>query len=181
MATRVGDKNHPALRHRQPVNATHLPVAVRDAVARAIGQPAYDGEITLRPATAHQSNRLYDVRVQGKHVTAKEYLRADRPSAPRHEYDALRRLEALHLAPEPLFFDPSVGPVVVYRYMEGEMWDRRVPSAAEPRTSSSKRTLAGAGIVVGLAAGTLSIARSRCGARHMSHRALPRRSSCSGT
>jgi Phosphotransferase enzyme family len=113
------------------VSDTHLPVAVRDAVARAIGQPAYDGEITLRPATAHQSNRLYDVRVQGQHVIAKEYLRADRPYAPRHEYDALCRLEALHLAPEPLFFDPSVGPVVVYRYMDGEMWDRRVPSAVE--------------------------------------------------
>jgi hypothetical protein len=71
------------------------------------------------------------VRVQGQQLIAKEYLRADRPSAARHEYDALRRLEALHLAPKPLFFDPRVGPVVVYRYMEGEMWDRRVPSAAE--------------------------------------------------
>jgi hypothetical protein len=113
------------------VSTTHLPVAVRDAVARAIGQPAHDGEVTLRPATAHQSNRLYDVRVQGQHVIAKEYLRADRPYAPRHEYDALCRLEALHVAPEPLFFDPSGGPVVVYRYMDGEMWDRRVPSAVE--------------------------------------------------
>ena len=110
---------------------THLPVAVRDAVARAIGRLAYNDEITLRPPTAHQSNRLYDARVQGQHVIAKEYLRADRLYAPRHEYDALCRLEALHLAPEPLFFDPSVGAVVVYRYMDGEMWDRRVPSAVE--------------------------------------------------
>ncbi len=110
---------------------TGLPEAVRDAVSRAIGRPAYDDEIMIRPATPHQSNRLYDVRVDGQHLIAKEYLRADRPSAPRHEYDALRRLETLHLAPEPLFFDPRVGPVVVYRYMEGDMWDRRVPSAAE--------------------------------------------------
>jgi aminoglycoside phosphotransferase (APT) family kinase protein len=113
------------------VSDTRFPDAVRDAVARAIGRPAYDDEIMIRPATPHQSNRLYDVRAQGQHLIAKEYLRADRPSAPRHEYDALRRLQALHLAPEPLFFDPSVGPVVVYRYMEGELWDRRVPSAAE--------------------------------------------------
>jgi Phosphotransferase enzyme family len=113
------------------VSNTCLPEAVRDAVARAIGRPAYDDEITRRPATAHQSNRLYDVHVQGQHLIAKEYLRADRPSAARHEHAALGRLQALHLAPEPLFFDPSAGTVVVYRYMEGEMWDRRVPSAAE--------------------------------------------------
>jgi len=30
-------------------------------------------------------------------------------------------------------FNPSVGRVVVYRDMEGEMWDRRVPSATELR------------------------------------------------
>lgn len=110
---------------------TRLPDVVRDAVARAIGRPADDDEITLRPAAEHQSNQLYDVRVQGQHLIAKEYLRADRPSAARHEYAALSRLQTLHLAPEPLFFEPRVGPVVVYRYMEGEMWDRRVPSAAE--------------------------------------------------
>jgi len=102
--------------------------AVHDAVARAIGRPVSDNEITVRPATAHQSNRLHDIRVEGQHLIAKEYLRADRPYAPRHEYDALCRVQALHLAPEPVFFEPSVGPVVVYRYMEGEMWDRRVPS-----------------------------------------------------
>jgi Phosphotransferase enzyme family len=113
------------------VTDTRLPEAVRDAVARAIGRPAYDDEIKIRPATPHRSNQLYAVRAQGQHLIAKEYLRADRPSASRHEYGALRRMEGLHLAPGPLFFDASVGPVVVYRYMKGEMWDRRVPSAVE--------------------------------------------------
>jgi hypothetical protein len=32
-----------------------------------------------------------------------------------------------------VFFDPDVGPAVVYRYIEGEMWGRRTPSAAELR------------------------------------------------
>jgi hypothetical protein len=37
----------------------------------------------------------------------------------------------MDIAPRPLFYDPSVGPVVVYKYLEGAMWDRRVPAAAE--------------------------------------------------
>jgi aminoglycoside phosphotransferase (APT) family kinase protein len=96
-----------------------------------LGRPALEHEITLRPAAAHQSNRLYDVYVEGTHLIAKEYLRGDVPDAAEREYAALRRLDSLQLAPEPVFFDPSVGPVVVYRYMEGEMWDRRVPTARE--------------------------------------------------
>jgi hypothetical protein len=106
---------------------------VRIVVARVIGRPALDNEFTIRLAAPHQSNRLYDVRVDGMHLIAKEYLRADLPDAAQHEYQALRRLDSLQLAPQPVFFDPSIGRVVVYRYMEGEMWDRRVPSAAELR------------------------------------------------
>lgn len=116
------------------MNQTTPSEIVHNAVARVIGRTALDNEITIRPATPHQSNRLHDVQVEGKHLIAKEYLMtADRPDAPRHEYEVLRRLEALHLAPEPVFFDPTVGLVVVYGYMEGQMWDRRVPSAAELR------------------------------------------------
>ena len=107
--------------------------AVRTAVARAIGRPALETEITIRTAAPHQSNRLHDVYVEAQHLIAKEYLRAERPDASRHEYAALCWLSSLQLAPEPVFFDASAGPVVVYRYMDGEMWDRRVPSAAELR------------------------------------------------
>jgi thiamine kinase-like enzyme/shikimate kinase len=106
---------------------------VRSAVAHALGRPALDNEITIRAAAPHQSNRLYDVHVQGIHLITKEYTRADRPDAPRHEYEALRRLKSLQLAPEPVFFGPTLGPVVVYQFMEGDMWDRRVPSATELR------------------------------------------------
>lgn len=106
---------------------------MRSAVSQALGRPAVDREITLRPLAAHQTNRLYDIHADGTHLIAKEYLRADRPDAPAHEYAALRHVESLKLAPEPLFFDPRVGPVLVYRYMEGDMWDRRVPSGSELR------------------------------------------------
>ena len=107
--------------------------AVQNAVAHAIGRPPLEDEIIIRTAAPHQSNRLYDIRIENRHLIAKEFWRADLPDAARHECEALRFLESLQLAPVPVFFDPNVGPVVVYRYMEGEMWDRRMPSAAELR------------------------------------------------
>ncbi len=51
---------------------------VRAAVLRAIAGRPCDHEIVPRPALAHQSNRLYDVWVDGQHLIAKEYLRPDR-------------------------------------------------------------------------------------------------------
>lgn len=113
------------------MSATLPSQTVRTAVASALRRPVMDNEITVRPAAPHQSNRLYDIYVDGEHLIAKEYLRGDLPDAAQHEYEALRYLESLQLAPEPVFFDAKVGPVVVYHYMEGEMWDRRVPSASE--------------------------------------------------
>jgi aminoglycoside phosphotransferase (APT) family kinase protein len=79
----------------------------------------------------HQANHLYDVWADGRHLIAKEYLSAVELDAPLNEYRALRLVESMDIAPQPLFFDPSVGPVVVYQYLEGAMWDRRVPPAAE--------------------------------------------------
>jgi hypothetical protein len=67
----------------------------------------------------------------GRHLIAKEYLTDVEPDAPLNEYRALRLVESMDIAPQPLFFDPSVGPVVVYQYLDGTMWDRRVPAAAE--------------------------------------------------
>jgi hypothetical protein len=51
---------------------------VRAAILRAIAGHTGDHEIVPRPALPHQSNRLYDVWIDGQHVIAKEYLRADR-------------------------------------------------------------------------------------------------------
>ena len=71
---------------------------VLNAVAHALGRPPLDSEITLPPEAPHQSNRLYDVHAENKHLIAKEYLRADRPDAPRNEYAALRHVQSLQLA-----------------------------------------------------------------------------------
>ena len=113
------------------MSATLPSQTVRTAVASALRRPVMDNEITVRPAAPHQSNRLYDIYVDGEHLIAKEYLRGDLPDAAQHEYEALRYLESLQLAQEPVFFDAKVGPVLVYHYMEDEMWDRRVRSASE--------------------------------------------------
>jgi hypothetical protein len=51
--------------------------AVRSAVAHAIGRPVYDGEISIRPAAPHQTNRLYHVHAEGQRLVAMEYPGAD--------------------------------------------------------------------------------------------------------
>jgi aminoglycoside phosphotransferase (APT) family kinase protein len=69
--------------------------------------------------------------VDGAHLIAKEYLRTDEPDAADHEFRALRLVEPLDIAPKPVFFDPPLGRVVVYAFLEGSMWDRRPPAPAE--------------------------------------------------
>lgn len=76
------------------MSATFPSQMVRRAVACALGRCASESEITLRPTAPHQSNRLYDVYVDGEHLIAKEYLRADIPDAAQHEYEAFRYLAA---------------------------------------------------------------------------------------
>jgi hypothetical protein len=78
----------------------------------------------------HQANILYDVFGDGRHLIAKEFLSDMDLDSPLNEYRALRLVEPLDMAPRPVFFDPDVGQVVVYEFLEGVMWDRRVPSAA---------------------------------------------------
>jgi aminoglycoside phosphotransferase (APT) family kinase protein len=80
---------------------------------------------------AHQTNRLYDVRAGDRHLIAKEYLSPIERDGPAIEYTALRLVQPLDVAPQPVFFDPAVGRVVVYAFLEGQMWDQRIPSAAE--------------------------------------------------
>ena len=80
-----------------------------------------DAEITVRPSLPHQTNRLHEVVIDGVHLVAKEYLRDDRGDGARYEYLALRLVEALDVAPRPVFFDPAVGPVVVYAFPDGRL------------------------------------------------------------
>jgi aminoglycoside phosphotransferase (APT) family kinase protein len=98
-------------------------------VAQAMGLPLGEAEIVLRQPKTIQSNRLYDVWADGHHLIAKEFLKPDEwDTAPAREYSALQRVAALDIAPQPLFYDAALGPIVVYEYLEGEMWDRQAPA-----------------------------------------------------
>lgn len=99
--------------------------ALKNIVEEAIGQGA---EISLRTPLTYQSNRLYDVWINGRHLIAKEFLKPeDEPDAPAREFQALQLLEPLDIAPRPVFYDPALAPIVVYEFMAGEMWDRKRP------------------------------------------------------
>ena len=101
-------------------------------VAHAIGLKVGAARIAIRPPLDFQSNRLYDVWVNGRHLIAKEFLKPDEwADAPAREFRALQLLQPLDIAPHPVYYDPGAAPIVVYAFMEGEMWDRKRPSAGE--------------------------------------------------
>ncbi len=106
----------------------HLPTIL----SRATGLPAAALTIRERPSLAYQTNQLYDVWANGRRLIAKLYLRPDELTvAPACEFKALQRLTGLDIAPQPVFYDPALGPVVVYAYMDGAMWDRQRSSPAQ--------------------------------------------------
>ena len=109
-----------------------VPEIFRTKIAEAIGIHSKEHSISLRKPLDFQSNRLYDIWADRSHFIAKEYLKPNEfEAAPLREYQALRLLSSLDIAPQPIYYEPSTGPIVVYEYMEGEMWDRRVPTAAD--------------------------------------------------
>jgi thiamine kinase-like enzyme len=102
---------------------------VTTVIAPTLGLPVDSLTVTPRPPLEIQSNRLFDVRVGSRHLIAKEYLqRGELDSAPLREYQALQVLAPLDIAPQPLFYESSLGPLVVYEYLPGQMWDRQRPS-----------------------------------------------------
>ncbi len=101
-------------------------------VANATGLETQVTQISLRSPLEFQSNRLYDVWANGQHFIAKEFLKPDEwQDAPAREFQALQLLEPLDIAPRPVFYDSKIAPIVVYEFMEGEMWDRYKPSPDE--------------------------------------------------
>ena len=101
-------------------------------ITRALGLKSTGLRINLRKPLDSQSNCLYDIWTDNDHYIVKEYLQPDELEvAPLREYKALQLMSSLDIAPQPIFFEPSLGPVVVYQYMEGEMWDRRSVKAAD--------------------------------------------------
>jgi hypothetical protein len=91
-------------------------------VATAFSRSPQDVVVTLRPPLEHQSNRLYDVWADGRRYIAKEYLQeGELREAPAREFGALRLLSAIDIAPQPAFYDPALGPMVIYAYLDGVM------------------------------------------------------------
>ncbi len=104
----------------------NIPEIVKVATLQAFGAKASGLTITPRSPLDFQSNRLYDLWAGDRHFIAKEYVRPDEAAvAPAREYKSLQVLATMDIAPQPVFFDPDVGPVVIYEYLEGEMWNRR--------------------------------------------------------
>jgi aminoglycoside phosphotransferase (APT) family kinase protein len=113
-----------------------MPDRLLATAARLVGCPPSALQIELRPPLEHQSNRLYDAWADGRHLIVKEYLKPeDLATGPLHEHRALELLAPLDVAPRPVGIaqahGPEHGPLVVYEYLDGEMWDRRRPSANE--------------------------------------------------
>jgi aminoglycoside phosphotransferase (APT) family kinase protein len=107
-----------------------------ELVARLAGCAPADVRVRLRAPLEHQSNRLYEAWADGRHLIVKEYLKPEEyTTAPLYEHRALELLAPLDVAPRPVGLVPEAtpehGPIVVYEYLDGEMWDRRRPSATE--------------------------------------------------
>ena len=109
---------------------------VKSMLAEIVGVRSDLIRISSRPPLAYQSNRLYDVWIDSRHLIVKEFLRPDEfQDAPVREFRALQEVAHLDIAPQPIHYHPShqpeLGPVVIYEFMEGQMWDRRCPTSGE--------------------------------------------------
>jgi len=114
-----------------PEESSRVPPEVHAAVECVIGRALDPHEILPRAKRRASGQPPVDVFHDGRHLVVKAFREEGRAGAAEREFAALRLVEGLDLAPKPVFFDPAVGPVVVYEYLEGTMWDRRVPSATE--------------------------------------------------
>lgn len=102
---------------------------VETAVSLALGPGA---DVQERTPLGFQSNQLFDVWWNGRHFIAKHFLKSDElADAPRREFEALQLLAPLDVAPQPVFYNADLGPVVIYEFMDGEMWDRMKPTAVQ--------------------------------------------------
>lgn len=115
---------------------------IRAAAGDALGVDGRTVRVAERSAAGYPSNRLYDARLrdgQGRerHLIVKEFLKPDEfDKAPVREFEGLRMLAPLDIAPQPFLMRPhfnAARPLVVYEFMPGEMWDRRRPEPHELR------------------------------------------------
>jgi len=109
---------------------------LRSVLACAIDVSPLAIQISPRPPLDHQSNRLYDAWADGRHLILKEYLKPQEfAEAPAREFHALELMAPLDIAPRPILIraqpELPLGPLVIYEYMEGDMWDRQRPATAD--------------------------------------------------
>jgi hypothetical protein len=109
--------------------------ALKNIAAELLSVPLSDVWFRHRPRLDFQSNDLFEAGNGSQRIILKEYLKTDEfDEAPVREFRALELLSPLDLAPQPRAFYPHSSdrrPVVVYDYMSGRMWDRRIPSGEE--------------------------------------------------
>jgi aminoglycoside phosphotransferase (APT) family kinase protein len=117
------------------VTAEEVIETIAAVIAGATGLPAGGVRVSPRPPLEIQSNQLYDAWAGGRHLIVKEFLKPDEfEESPVREFRALQVVAALYIAPRPLRhrpLTPELRPLVVYEYMEGQMWDRHCPTPAE--------------------------------------------------
>jgi len=103
--------------------------------AEVLSTSETDIAFKIRPQLDIQSNNLYEASNGGQRIILKEFLKpGEFDDSPHREFRALRLLSQLDIAPQPRAFYPlnsDHNPIVVYDYMDGKMWDRKVPSARE--------------------------------------------------
>lgn len=94
-----------------------------------------DISVHERKRLEYQGNTLYDVTFNKSHWIAKEFTKADEfTSSPKREHDALQLLADFDVAPKAIDYLPypqHEHPIVLYEYMQGDMWDRRKPAQDE--------------------------------------------------
>jgi Ser/Thr protein kinase RdoA (MazF antagonist) len=108
---------------------------LQQLVAEVTGLAPAATNVAIRPPLLSQSNRLYEAWAGERHLIVKVYLKPEEfHDAPVREFKALQLLAPLDVAPQPLFYQPPsalAGPLVIYDYMPGQMWDRDRPTAAD--------------------------------------------------
>jgi aminoglycoside phosphotransferase (APT) family kinase protein len=108
---------------------------LRQIAADILSADAANIDFKPRPPLDIQSNCLYEASDGAQRIILKQFLKPDEfGESPLREYRALELLSPLDIAPQPRAYlphRPDQKPIVVYDYMEGQMWDRRIPTAAE--------------------------------------------------
>ncbi len=118
------------------MHGNHVLERLQWSIAQGLDHPPTAIRVEERRRLTHQSNRLYDAWAGDRHLIIKEFLKPDElHDAPLREARALELVAPLDIAPRLVLFQPSttsaLGPIVVYEWMAGEMWDRRRPSSEQ--------------------------------------------------